>query len=287
MTDKVRRIDFSPDEYISGVNGMTAAEQGVYWMVCALIYSRGEPIANDARWIGRAAGCRKSSDCRAILDGLIARGKLSVDDDGALQNGRTMRELGRALGRVEKARESGRRGGRPRHANGTPTARQRHPNGTPDDPVAADINGLAKAQPSTINHQPSKKESETLASARVRARAHKGPSKAINGGQQDDERQRLPSDWIAAPDQVEFARSLGLDPEAVADAFRLWWTEGKGQREQRSAKGWAATWRGWCRRDAERGGSRPTTGNLPGNRHARGGGLVGAALRLGARDRDK
>lgn len=35
---KIRRIDFYPDEYVSGVGArLTAVEQGVYWMVCSLV----------------------------------------------------------------------------------------------------------------------------------------------------------------------------------------------------------------------------------------------------------
>jgi uncharacterized protein YdaU (DUF1376 family) len=44
---KVRRVDFSPDEWIAGTRELTMEERGAYWDVCALIYSRGGPIPDD------------------------------------------------------------------------------------------------------------------------------------------------------------------------------------------------------------------------------------------------
>jgi uncharacterized protein YdaU (DUF1376 family) len=275
---KIRRVDFSPDEYIAGVNGMRAEEQGVYWMICALIYSRGEPVENDAQWIGRAAGCTPPF-CRKLIDGLIARGKLALDESGRLTNARAERELTKAAKRVHDASTASARGVDARRTR----SRREH--------VSGKIKDLAEpggAEPSTINHQRPKKDSEALAGASARARAGElpldDPSTPAANGEDHGKRYRLPEGWRPTTDQRRFAEAEGLDADAVADAFTVYWTEGKGRREQRTDDGWAKTWRGWCRRDAERSSVGTAQKNRAPDRPARGGGLVGAALRLRARN---
>lgn len=65
---------------------------------------------------------------------------------------------------------------------------------------------------------------------------------------------RLPSDWKPEPDEAGFAHGLGLDPDYVAAQFRDYWHAKAGR--DATKLDWSATWRGWCRREAER---RPST----------------------------
>lgn len=64
---------------------------------------------------------------------------------------------------------------------------------------------------------------------------------------------RLPDDWGPTDADRAFALGLGLNPTDVAPKFADWW------HAQPNAKGvkldWAATWRTWCRREAERQGN--------------------------------
>src|SRR5215475_3541692 len=106
MATKIRRIDFSPGEYLQGVSGLTFEQQGVYWAVCSSIYDLGEPIKNDAQWIARrAAGC-SARRVRARIDDLLAMGKLRLTTEGRLTNGRTEVELSRAVQRIFEARKA-------------------------------------------------------------------------------------------------------------------------------------------------------------------------------------
>lgn len=61
---------------------------------------------------------------------------------------------------------------------------------------------------------------------------------------------RLPPDWSPGQDDRAFAAGLGLDPNAVAAQFRDFWHAKAGK--DGSKLDWSATWRNWCRRDAER-----------------------------------
>lgn len=312
MSRKVRRVDWSPAEWLAGTRGLlTMAELAVYDVVLNLIYDRGGEAPNDAAYIGGhfkpGGGSTRSQSysaltiaTRAGLDRLIEIGKLHVSSDGeSLTNGRADVELGRASRRIESASRAGTASGRARRPAtqqrpssdpaGEPAPTQQRPSAEPAGSVSADINDLAGTsvgnhQPSTINEQ-RREESDALPSGRASARARTSPSKLVNGGAAHDaERQRLPSGWRPTPDQREFAEAQGLDPDAVTDAFIVYWTEGKGRTQQRTEDGWNRTWRSWCRRDAERGGRGTSPQDRSPNRPPRGGGIAGAALRALARN---
>lgn len=61
---------------------------------------------------------------------------------------------------------------------------------------------------------------------------------------------RLAADWMPGPDERAFAESLGLDPDKIAASFRDYWHAATGSNATKA--NWPATWRNWCRRDAER-----------------------------------
>jgi hypothetical protein len=75
---KIRHIDFYPDEYVSGVAGkMSPADQGVYWMICALVYSKGGPIDDDHVWLSRLFDRDTHwRTVKASIDRLVAKGKV-------------------------------------------------------------------------------------------------------------------------------------------------------------------------------------------------------------------
>lgn len=99
---KIRRIDFSPDEFLVGVAGMKPEEIGAYWIACSLMYSRGGPIVDDEAWIARACGCSRRT-WRTLKERLVTAGKLSVSD-GLISNSRTVREIERAKNRLNASR---------------------------------------------------------------------------------------------------------------------------------------------------------------------------------------
>lgn len=116
MSAKIRHIDFSPDEYIAGVGGeMTAEQQGVYWMVCSLIYSHGDGVEYDAKRIGRLV-CLGPAKTKRIINELVSKRKLTVLGTKLIQK-RSESELGRARKRIETAVENGKKGGRPHKEN--------------------------------------------------------------------------------------------------------------------------------------------------------------------------
>lgn len=69
----------------------------------------------------------------------------------------------------------------------------------------------------------------------------------------DDQGTRLPADWQPDAELVAYARNLGLDPERTSEDFRDYW-HAKPGKDGRKAD-WPATWKGWCRREADRRGT--------------------------------
>ena len=106
MINKVRYIKFSPDEYIAGVGAVLDAEQqGVYWMICSMIYSNGGDIPNDPKHIGRLV-CLGSSKARRIINHLISIGKIT-ENQSFLSQKRVVIELETARNRTETATKNG------------------------------------------------------------------------------------------------------------------------------------------------------------------------------------
>jgi uncharacterized protein YdaU (DUF1376 family) len=104
LSAKIRHADFYPDEFLVGVVGLGPAEIGALWVACALMYSKGGPIADDDAWIARACGCHVRS-WRALKERLLATGKLTLGD-GLLRNSRVLREIGRAQRRMNLSRRA-------------------------------------------------------------------------------------------------------------------------------------------------------------------------------------
>jgi uncharacterized protein YdaU (DUF1376 family) len=103
---KIRYIKFSPDEYIAGVGAVLDAEQqGVYWMICSMIYSNGGDIPNDPKHIGRLV-CLGSSKARRIINHLISIGKIT-ENQSFLSQKRVVTELKTARNRTETAVKHG------------------------------------------------------------------------------------------------------------------------------------------------------------------------------------
>jgi hypothetical protein len=159
---KVRRIDWSPDEWLSGTRGqLTVRELAVYDVVLNLIYSRGSACPDDAEFVyghfRHPAGLSRSREVQATrqaLDELIQRGKLRVSTTHQgrwLTNGRADIELGRAEGRIESASKAGVASGAARRTkgrlhSGSPSASPRR------DPKSSQSNDLART--AVRNHQP-------------------------------------------------------------------------------------------------------------------------------------
>lgn len=143
---KVRRVDYSPDEFLLGVTGMSAIDIAVYWVACSLMYSTGGgiPIEDERLFAiikARAPDIRKSLLRLTSPAGPGLDAKLMRNGD-VIDNKRTRNELQSASKRIR---------------NGVEAANKRWGNDTESEQIQYDKNAVALSpvKPSlTINHQP-------------------------------------------------------------------------------------------------------------------------------------
>jgi uncharacterized protein YdaU (DUF1376 family) len=102
-------------DFIHGTMMLTLEEKGAYSLCLDLIYDRGGPIPDDARWLSGVCGVsmRKWS---ALRDRLVELGKLTAQN-GLLSNSRAAFELVSAELSSRKLAEAGAKGGRKRAEN--------------------------------------------------------------------------------------------------------------------------------------------------------------------------
>ena len=194
---KVRRIDFSPDEWLAGTRELSLEERGAYWDVCALIYSRGGPVNDDEVWIAKALTCHVRT-WRTIRARLIAAGKLA-SVDGKLVNLRTLREIQRAESRLKSSRKASEESAKARRERAENADLSNDYNDIPEA-GAPDFNGAIQ-QRATINDQNLPLQ-ETTAESLQRERAAESDSSA--GAPGDVE--RLIASWNAAAETVNDER---------------------------------------------------------------------------------
>ncbi len=224
-------------DFIHGTMMLTLEEKGAYSLCLDLIYDRGGPIPDDARWLSGVCGVslRKWA---AIRDRLISLGKIAAVD-GHISNSRADLELVSSELHARKLAESGAKGGRKRAEN----AGQANKN-----------NDLAEAPPKLTRED--KIREESTPNGVQRAMRDPAPKK-----------RRLPADWEPMPFQAGTQAALVVSR----------WEPGRMERElakfrdHHTAAGtkwenWQAAWSKWVNgsEDFERGrngGSRQSGSN--------------------------
>jgi uncharacterized protein YdaU (DUF1376 family) len=226
MAGKVRRVDFYPDEYIAGVgNVLRADEQGIYWMICALITSEGGPIARNELRIASLCLSRQS-DVRRIIDKLIAMGKVSLTDDGKLVQKRAQTEIEASSKRIQTATENGSKGGRPSKKDVIDQQMSK-----PDGLSAAKL--TTNYQLPTTNQE--KKEDTSLRSVSTPP----APKPRAT---------RLTDEWILPKSYGDWALEKGLPRERIlveADKMKNWSINAG---KVGAKLDWFAAWRNWVQK---------------------------------------
>lgn len=87
-----------------------------------------------------------------------------------------------------------------------------------------------------------------------------GEAEASSSLKQANRGARLLADWKPSPEDRAYAVSLGLtNVDRIAADFRDYWRAKPGKDGVKLD--WPATWRTWCRREADRRGAKPVNGN--------------------------
>jgi uncharacterized protein YdaU (DUF1376 family) len=94
---KIRRIDFSPDEWIAGTQGMTLEEEGAYCRMIMRYYSRGEALPADPAELAHLCNVRPQ-----VMRRMLVKLAHKFDEtDGKLRSNRCETELKLARTRLQ------------------------------------------------------------------------------------------------------------------------------------------------------------------------------------------
>jgi len=217
-----------PSDFIAGTAGWDLELKGAYSIFLDLFYDRGGSLPNDSQWFGRVAGC-STRRWGQLRNQLIELGKIVVTEDGKLSNKQAEKRMTSEAREARAYRENGAKGGQKAAENRL---------------ELFDNNDLAQNQlPENTEHRgrvPEPRSQKESAPPSVDGRAR---APAATGT-------RLPANWQPSDDGAQLAWDLGLNPETVLATFRDYWTSQPGQKGRKTD--WEATWRNWCRREAER-----------------------------------
>ena len=100
-----------PKKFIDGVHGIGPAFIGAYKVVLDLIYINDGDCVDDPAFIGSILGC-PGRQARALIDGLIERGKLHHNERGRLANAKASKVIEERSTLLRHARDTGATGGR-------------------------------------------------------------------------------------------------------------------------------------------------------------------------------
>jgi uncharacterized protein YdaU (DUF1376 family) len=90
---KMPFFKFYTDDFIAGTMAMTAAELGDYCRMLCFLYDQGGRVKNDAHVLRHVLHCTQVRQARAKVERLLELGKLSIDAEGYIHNGRVDREI--------------------------------------------------------------------------------------------------------------------------------------------------------------------------------------------------
>lgn len=168
MAAKIRRVDFSPDEFLAGCIGLSATETGCYIRVLCLIYSRGGPVDDDAKWLAQVCEVHGHT-WRAVRKRLIDLGKLRrLEPDapggcGRLMNNRAGIELQRAQDRFKASRNAWQKSVKVRSKHRQKSRESSKGNGL--DQASARAHARANHQPSSYESSSSKRVGDAARAA--------------------------------------------------------------------------------------------------------------------------
>lgn len=85
-------IKFYPSDWLTGTNGLSPSERGIYITLVAMMYEKNGHIPLDETILARTCGCAVAA-FKTALETLLSTGKLNRDDAGRLTNRRVEQEL--------------------------------------------------------------------------------------------------------------------------------------------------------------------------------------------------
>lgn len=195
---------------------LSPSEFGIYMRLMMAYWNTG-PIPDDPGKYGRITGTKPS-----LVKPILCRFFEPSTSTRLWHHKRLDRELSKCSHVSEKRREA---------------AQKRHANARADAPPHAEANAVhmhAIRARATIPEPESKKE----------------PPHPSGDGPPRNRGCRLFADWTPGEEGLAYAESQGISPIETLENFRDYWCAKSGK--DATKLDWPATWRRWCRTDAEK-----------------------------------
>jgi uncharacterized protein YdaU (DUF1376 family) len=240
-----------PDLYAADTMHLSLAEDGAYRRLIDHYMKTRQPLPDNDRALARILGI-------GIEEWDPIKGTIRAffwPDGGALAHKRCDKVLSEQDARATRMSEQRKKAAASRWQHA-----RKEPESEPDAArIRAECGGDATGQDKTRQDKKEVRQAD--------AREARPPAAiSVNGGSHDRKKgKRLPDDWQPGLEDRAYATGLGLDPGAVAEQFRDYWHARAGAGATKLD--WQATWRTWCRKDAERrangtGGARSQAGGI-------------------------
>jgi uncharacterized protein YdaU (DUF1376 family) len=242
-------MPFYVSDYLKDTDDLSLAEHGAY---CVLLFKSWEsgPIANDEIRIARLLRC-DVKEWRKVAPAVLAHFTVI---DGKLIQKRLEAERTKAQELSEKRRDAALKKVKTVDSGNTDDPGKRsNSDSKPDSKPVANVEHMLSNSSAIADANAAANDEELVVHARV-ARQSQSPRKkdppSLRDVPPDGKRgSRLPRDWCPNEADCQFASALGLEPDRIADRFRDFWHAKPGAAGRKLD--WPATWRNWCRRDAE------------------------------------
>lgn len=230
------------EHHLGDYDGATAhlswLEDCAYRRLICLYYRNEGPVPADIKQACRLVRASSKPERDAVQQVLSEFFELQAD---GWHHKRCDEEVTKYKEKSQKARESVSKRWANRDANAVRSDYERNTNVDTNVLPTHNEGNTPRARPQTpdTRHQPS--------------------SKATGVGRGS----RLAPDWSPDPDGLAFAEQQGLKngrAQAELARFRDYWSAQPGQKGVKTD--WPATWRNWVRRAAERGATKPATGDV-------------------------
>jgi uncharacterized protein YdaU (DUF1376 family) len=226
-------VRFFASDWLAGTRGMTAAETGVYITLIATMYERAEPLPRDDSRLARVCGL-PTRNFAAILDQLIADGKITLVDGANLWGRKVDLEVSNRSARAERGRLAATAKHEQKQSRNSASAPRKQP--------ASSSQTVPRAR--TQEPEPDSKDEESL-EAPQRKRAA-----------------RLPPEWAPSEADKDWLRSKwpGVTSSTYSgelEKFRNYWLAKSGK--DATKVDWSRTWQNWMITAMERTGSRPAS----------------------------
>jgi len=215
-----------PGDYMRDTAHLSLIEHGAYTVLLDTIYATERALPKNPAGLFRVCRGFSEDEQSAILSVID---QFFVETDKGYIHPRVAEELEKATLLKTKARENGRKGGRP--CKTTQTESESKPDENP-----------AGYEEET---QPVKKK-----------KAYQTPdTRPLPNGKERGRATRLTADWMPSDEQICFCKTErpDLNPTQTADRFRDYWIAKSGK--DATKLDWDATWRNWVRNERAVNGS--------------------------------